>query len=122
MNLQRYTELNIAFISFILYTCRLSLQEMLKIFGNKIFLAFTVAFSYLILNVFQSKNSTVYRRSLFLFNNTFPHATINKIPKENDPNEKYLTFFTHSGFQNQLIQGIYLSNYDRQMCLFIIII
>lgn len=22
-----------------------------------------------------------------------------------DPNEKYLTFFTHSGFQNQLIQG-----------------
>ncbi|KAI8887497.1 hypothetical protein K501DRAFT_242307 [Backusella circina FSU 941] len=87
---------------------------MLKIFEKKIFLVFTVVLSYLTLNIFRSETSAVYRRSLFLFNNTFQLEAFNKIPKENDPNEKYLTFFTHSGFQNQLIQvenGILLAWY-----------
>lgn len=49
------------------------------------------------------------------FNHTFAttfHATwITSIPQpqprriNHDSDEKYLTFFTHSGFQNQLIQG-----------------
>lgn len=30
-----------------------------------------------------------------------------------DPDEKFITFFTHSGFQNQLIQGNYYYDYYR---------
>lgn len=33
--------------------------------------------------------------------------TIVPAPPRHDPDEKYITFFTHSGFQNQLIQGNY---------------
>lgn len=37
-------------------------------------------------------------------NYLFKLASIRQQPVY-DPNEKYLAFFTHSGFQNQLIQG-----------------
>lgn len=71
---------------------------------------------YIFLHLFKYKaNRSAKRSLLYSFNHTFstsfPKSTpwITLIPKEKtikrDPNEKYLTFFTHSGFQNQLIQG-----------------
>lgn len=57
--------------------------------------------------------NTTISTKLHLFNHTFsttlPKSTVWITPQKrrinHDSDEKYLTFFTHSGFQNQLIQG-----------------
>lgn len=59
--------------------------------------------------LYQYQNNAMSKRSL-LFPFTYTAKSTSITVRHQDPNEKYLTFFTHSGFQNQLIQGkrIYL--------------
>jgi hypothetical protein len=88
-----------------------------KLISSKVYSLFVIIISlYLSLHLFKYKSNLTTKRSLlYSFNHTFsisfPKSTtwIPSIPREKsikrDPNEKYLTFFTHSGFQNQLIQG-----------------
>ncbi|KAI8097964.1 uncharacterized protein B0P05DRAFT_97966 [Gilbertella persicaria] len=72
--------------------------------------------------LFKYQTSNIAKRTFFPFNQTFstrsafPKSTLFNFtpPSPIDPHEKYLTFFTHSGFQNQLIQvenGILLAWY-----------
>lgn len=106
-----------------------------KLIPNKIYSLLVITLSsYIFLHLFQYNSNRSVRGSLLnsfnhTFSTTFPKSTTwitsspRKEPKPIDynpkPDEKYLTFFTHSGFQNQLIQGEnqnspnYRNNYSR---------
>lgn len=101
-----------------------------KLIPNKVYSLLVITLSsYIFLHLFQYNSNRSVRGSLLnsfnhTFSTTFPKSTTwitsspRKEPKPIEynpkPDEKYLTFFTHSGFQNQLIQvenGILLAWY-----------
>lgn len=89
---------------------------------NKVYSLLVITLSsYIFLHLFKLNSNRSVKGSLLnsfnhTFSTTFPKSTnwITSTPREkpktidyyhSKPDEKYLTFFTHSGFQNQLIQG-----------------
>ncbi|KAI8981573.1 hypothetical protein BDB01DRAFT_794666 [Pilobolus umbonatus] len=77
---------------------------MITYLHSKLSILSIVVIAYLYYYLQQQRYSLRKTNVLPSLNNTFYYTTTSHNVRNLDPNEKYITFFTHSGFQNQLIQ------------------